>query len=376
MEVAEIIASAKDISLAAAGAVTATVAVIGLKSWKRELAGKKEFESAFAFIKATYKLRDQLYICRSPLIRMHEFPKGYCRSSKDNTAEENANAWAHVYRVRREPVWEAVQDFDSRTLEAEALWGQELKDLAEELKYCVRDLDASIDSLLNNELSKGEDFRRDPDFGAEIRANLSATHKEENLLTRKIEESVSAIELFIRPHLKGSKSHSASPTVVRIEYQTGRSFFALNNLKPSFVGIASFLLFLIIAWGGKKIPFMRFVMEDLIWLAVWAVLFSILIGIYLYKTYASSRLGRALLGVSLIINGLIVNISVGPSIERLNRITEDRIFAGEWYAPLLLAIEGLKAIEDIGAIGIAAVGAGVVAACLTPAVESGKPNPQ
>lgn len=376
MEIAAIFSSVKDIALAIAAVVTATVAVIGLKSWRRELEGKKEFESALAFVKATYKLRDRLHICRSPLVRMYEFPEGYSRSHKDNTPDENANAWAFVYRVRWEPVWESVQDFDARTLEAEAFWGQEIKKRAEKFKDCVRELNSSIDSFLNNELSSGEDFRCDPDFGREIRANLSATRKEENPLTQRIEEAVSQIETFVRPHLKDSKARRASIEVSDTESSTKTGFFNLNDLKFSGVGLALFFAFLLAAWLFEKNSFMSFVMDDLVWLALWSVLFSILIGVYLFKTHASSRLGRALLGVGLIVNGLLVNISVGPSITRLGEITGNMDQSSDWYVSLLLAIEALEALKGVGAIGVAAVGAGVVAGCLLPSIARHQPTNQ
>lgn len=369
MEISAVLSSLKDISLAVAGVVTATVAVIGLKSWRRELEGKKEFESAFAFVKATYKLRNRLHICRSPLVRMHEFPEGYSRLNNVNTPNENADAWALVYRVRWEPVWEAIQDFDARTLEAEALWGQELKERAEKLKDCVKELNASIDSFLNNELSNGENFQCDRGFGKEVRENLFATHKEENALSLKIEKSVSEIEAFVRPHLKESKPHRINAKVPDAKRSNKSEFFSRDDLKFSGIGLTSFFVFLVAAWLFEKATFMSFVMDDLTWLAVWSVLFSILICVYLFKTHASSRHGRALLGVGLIINGLLVNVSVEPSIERMVGLTGSMNPSDDWYVSLLLAIEALEALMSVGSIGIAAVGAGVVAGCLIPSIS-------
>lgn len=75
MDSPEIIAAIKDILLAATAVTTATAAVVGLKSWRRELEGRTEFDTAKGLIRATYKLRDELSLYRSPLISVNEFPE-------------------------------------------------------------------------------------------------------------------------------------------------------------------------------------------------------------------------------------------------------------------------------------------------------------
>jgi hypothetical protein len=204
METVAIITAVKDVLLGGAATVTAIVAVVGLQNWRRELKGRTEFETAFRFIKSAYKLRDELHICRSPLIRMHEFPEGYFGSDTQNTAEENAQAWAYVYKNRWEPVWSAVQDFDAHTLESEALWGSDVKKRAEKLRACVAELNTSIDAIINDKQSGGEDFKSDPEFGQQMRSNVSATRKDDNALTKQISDAIESIEDAVRPHLKRS----------------------------------------------------------------------------------------------------------------------------------------------------------------------------
>ena len=71
MTTPEVITAIKDVLLGLAAATTAVVAVIGLKNWSRELKGKAEFEIARNMIRATYKLRNELQICRSPFYSAH-----------------------------------------------------------------------------------------------------------------------------------------------------------------------------------------------------------------------------------------------------------------------------------------------------------------
>lgn len=58
MSFPEVIAIVKDVLVGVAAATTAVAAVIGLRSWSRELKGKAEFEAARNLARATYKVRD------------------------------------------------------------------------------------------------------------------------------------------------------------------------------------------------------------------------------------------------------------------------------------------------------------------------------
>jgi hypothetical protein len=204
METVAIITAVKDVLLGGAATVTAIVALVGLQNWRRELKGRAEFETAFRFIKSAYKLRDELHICRSPLIRMHEFPEDYVGSGTQNTAKEKVQAWVYVYKNRWEPVWSAIQDFDAHTLESEALWGSDMKERAEKLRACVGEVDTSIDAIIKDIQSGGENFKSDPEFGQKMRSNVEATRKDDNALTKQISDAIESIEDVVRPHLKRS----------------------------------------------------------------------------------------------------------------------------------------------------------------------------
>lgn len=190
----------KDIVLAAAAIVTGWAAMSGLNAWRRELTGKAQFETARALVKATYRLRDEIAGYRNPLVSGGEFPAGYTESAD---ASATADAWAHVYQNRWKPVLAAIRDFDAAVLEAEALWGDEVRAPAEELRHCVRALRASTVALIENYLSDGEDFKSDREFGIRVRAEVHASASDaDNELSKKIVGAVQRIEALARPHLK------------------------------------------------------------------------------------------------------------------------------------------------------------------------------
>jgi hypothetical protein len=201
MEVTTVI---KDIALSGAAITTATVAILGLKSWSRELKGKAEFEVGRALILVTYKLRDELKYARSPWISGHEFPENYPVNSKDRTAEKEADAYSYVYSNRWKPVAEAIQSFETQALEGEALWGKPMRDKTNEMKQCTRNLQVSIEAFIHNKAEGGESFRLDREFGKSIQSDVWAGNDKENKLTIQITNAVAALEEEIRPHLKRS----------------------------------------------------------------------------------------------------------------------------------------------------------------------------
>lgn len=202
MPITEIATLIKDATVAGAAAVTATVAVIGLTNWNRELRGKATFDVARALAKSTYKLRDEVRNCRSPFLAASEFPEEYGGHLGQTSHREEAAAFAHVYNSRWKFVWEALQEFDTNTLEAEAIWGSEIRTKTDALRQCVSELRVAIDAIVENTATRGENFKADREFEREMRSKVSTSFGAENALTRKIEDAIQGIEAVVGPHLK------------------------------------------------------------------------------------------------------------------------------------------------------------------------------
>lgn len=201
MTPAEIIATIKDVVLALAGATTAVVAVVGLQRWRQELHGKAGFEVARTLAKATYRLRDEMEAVRRPLISSSEFPEGYAATGKDRDPEQRADAYAHVFKTRWIPLSAALQDFDTQTLEAEALFGSEIRVRTDGLRALIRQLNVDTEALVANAAAGDAHFSSDPDFGKKIRSNVFSTGSE-NKFSALIVNATAGIENVLRPHLR------------------------------------------------------------------------------------------------------------------------------------------------------------------------------
>lgn len=196
----EIIAAIKDVLVGLAAAVAAIVAVVGLTIWRRELKGKAEFGVARNLMRATYRLRDAVQDCRVPFITGGEFPSGY--EHANTSSHEEAEAYGYMFKNRWTPVSEAVQEFDTQTLEAEAFWGAEIRSKTDILRQCVGELRAAIAAFVDDKKVGGRDFQADKEFGKKMRETVWAIPDPSNQLSQRIKGAIDAIETLIRPHLR------------------------------------------------------------------------------------------------------------------------------------------------------------------------------
>jgi hypothetical protein len=96
-----------------------------------------------------------------------------------------------------------VQDFDTASLEAEALWGHEVKVQCAELRGCVRALQVDIEMFIMDKYSGGQSFKN-VEFARKIESGIWDIKSDDNELTQRINKAIAGIEAFLRPHLSRS----------------------------------------------------------------------------------------------------------------------------------------------------------------------------
>jgi len=195
----EIFSVIKDISISIATLTTAAIAYNGLGKWHRELKGKASFETARALIQATYTLRNEIAFCRSPFIPASEFPDNY-HLLTTKTAEQQGDAYAKIYAMRWQRIANAMQVFDTASLESEALWGASVKEKTDILRNCVIELRKAMDTYISNEYAGGKIFENTA-LGKETKDKISDHSEHENPLTLKINTAIEGIENEVRPRL-------------------------------------------------------------------------------------------------------------------------------------------------------------------------------
>lgn len=200
MQCIEIVQIIKEIIISLAAITTVSLAIYGLRSWFRELKGKVEFEVARDLLKSTYKLRDSIWNFRLSIIFASEFPKDYNQSFVKLDYEKEANAQAYVYNNRWKYLSSAVIDFDSKVLEAEALWGDFIANKTDELRSCVTTLHISLRFLIDY-VRMGINPNEDTHY-KKVREEISASRDSNDELSIKIRTSIENIENALKPHLR------------------------------------------------------------------------------------------------------------------------------------------------------------------------------
>ncbi|MEV3803351.1 hypothetical protein RI528_07370 [Aeromonas veronii] len=167
MSISEIVAVVKDVVLGLCAVGTFVLAVYGLKNWARELKGKADFEVARQFIRAVYKFRDEIDNSRSPMTLANEYPLDYDPMNK--SPEYKAQALSYVFSNRWKPVVNAVQELEAQALEAEALWGGEVKKLVHDLMKNAQLLRVGMQAIVDSEISENQNFKSNSDLAMRMR---------------------------------------------------------------------------------------------------------------------------------------------------------------------------------------------------------------
>lgn len=126
----EIITIFKDFSLAGAALTGAIVAIKGLSTWQRQLKGQSEYELSRRILVSLFKYRDAINTVRHPVMWAYEKPSPPEDESKTMGPEHlRSYGTAKAYQARWEKVQEQRTTLYADLLEAEAIWGTDLKDL-------------------------------------------------------------------------------------------------------------------------------------------------------------------------------------------------------------------------------------------------------
>ena len=164
------------------------IACMGLSTWRRQLKGNVEHETARRLYKAVLKLRDAMGCVRNPMIWPSEFTEAEAKYPKENKETTNA-----IYLARWEKIIEALSGLQVEQLEGEVLWGEEVIEKLKPMKECVKKLQLTISNLL----SPAELRKPFKDISEVAYENI--TDKEADLFSQEINAAIVVISDFLRP---------------------------------------------------------------------------------------------------------------------------------------------------------------------------------
>lgn len=136
------------------------IAGMGLATWKKQIKGTKEFETAYNLHYSVLKLRDSIKHVRNRAIWPSESNKAlqYAKINLPDgtTIEDKQKSQAYVYEMRWEKIIAASTDIESYLLAAEVLWGSEISHLIKPLNIKISELNIALGQYFNPTLRTKE----------------------------------------------------------------------------------------------------------------------------------------------------------------------------------------------------------------------------
>ena len=187
----QITSIANNIVVIIVAGITATMAIIGVNAWKKQMRGKTDYEVARRCLRSVYKIREAIKYVRNPYISVGEMDKSLKESgleeNKDLTENQKRN-WA-VYDARWKKVTEAKTEMDIEFFEAEVSWGKDIILKQKKLRELIGKLYATVTMFLRG-------------YGQEKRDEIIYDIGEEDAFSKEVDKAIEEIENFIKPYLK------------------------------------------------------------------------------------------------------------------------------------------------------------------------------
>ena len=175
------------------------VAFFAWKGWKREIRGQTEYKLAIDLLTALYRFRDAIDSARSPLIFAHEViieDEDITNSSDDI---KRFKGMTRAYQKRWEQVMKEQRKIYDNLQSAEVIWGEEVKNLFQNLFAHGVKLSLVVDEYLQfiNPSLSGLTEK----LSKETNAILHKRNKEDKF-GDELQRLITEIENYLKPKLK------------------------------------------------------------------------------------------------------------------------------------------------------------------------------
>lgn len=206
MTCVELASLLKDVVLSGTAITGAIVAVKGLGTWRRQLKGKSEYELSRRVLVTLFKYRDAINGVRHPAMWAYELP-----SPPEEEAEKMSPEQIRFYGTSKayQARWDKVQtertSLYADLLEAEAIWGIELKDLFKKVFDLEHELFTRIRhyiELINPDTDEAtkEAIQRIDEKAREIMYDNMSGEPDE--YKQDLVSAIENIEKYLKPKLK------------------------------------------------------------------------------------------------------------------------------------------------------------------------------
>ena len=190
----------KELCIAFAAVGGFVIALLGLRTWRKELKGKTEYDLARRILATTYKIRNAIQSVRNPFMPPSEYSG---TESGKNEKDAQDQGIAEAYQKRWNFVNEGLIELDVVTLEAEAIWGPEILEDMKPLKECSKELFINIKHYLlirQSEVYREQMLKEKSEKIEKI--IYSGNSPDDDEFYRSLLDAVKKIEERVKPHLQ------------------------------------------------------------------------------------------------------------------------------------------------------------------------------
>ncbi len=197
-----VLGDAKEQIVSISALIGVFIAVSGLRTWRKELKGKSEYEKAKQILRAVYRVKDAFISVRSPVIYSYEYPKDM-RDELGNLKDGSRyDGTIHVYNKRFEVLNKTFVELEDQTLDAQVEWGQQFHNDIVKFRICRGQLLSAIQEYTDS-LRPG--YRRtagtEPLFEPMSYLYYVGEDSQHDKLLPLINEAVKLYENRLRPHI-------------------------------------------------------------------------------------------------------------------------------------------------------------------------------
>lgn len=182
------------------------IAYYGLRTWREQLRGKSEYNIARQLLKTVYKIRNAIQFVRHPFMSANETIRAI--DSYDNLSEKeikkmsNHQRMSLVYEKRWEMISDSMAELQIIELDAEVIWGKDITAKLKPLYDCIRHLNAAFNVYFTFTPDRHTDlWDADEKRKYEKIIFKMSDNPEEDKFAIKIQNVVSDIENFVKPHI-------------------------------------------------------------------------------------------------------------------------------------------------------------------------------
>lgn len=204
MSMLEAMAALRELVLIAASSIAAVVALLGLRTWKKQLKGRTDYELARRLLKSAYAVRDALQIVRHPWMSSEEMTAALAAEgveSKGLSQVELGDRGAFAaYKCRWQKVSEELSGLKVEAFEAEAIWGPKVREACSNLNQHANKLLVSLQLFLRHRGNWTESGLGSEEYNRIRRLVYSAYEPDE--FGAELNGHVETIEEIAKPRLR------------------------------------------------------------------------------------------------------------------------------------------------------------------------------